>query len=537
MSPRKLGWGEGSGMPDPSPLAPASSPMAAGSSATPLSGAVPRNAPQGFFPRVTLGDVAKVRSGFAFKSEHMGDHGCPIVKIRNISPPTVDIVNCEKVPESVIESIPDSDRFLLRSGDILIAMTGATVGKIGKFPETSDAFYLNQRVGKVYLLENHAADYAYIYHVLSQNSYSDLIFAAAEGSAQANISGGQIERIEIPLPPISVQKSIAHILGTLDDKIELNRRINQTLEEMAQALFKSWFVDFDPVRAKAAVYAAANSDPTDPTVGIGHARSLRLGEQAELAAMRVISGKTDDELVKFRQEQPDAYAELARTASLFPSRLTESDLGQIPEGWELAKLNQVCSYLARGIGPSYCEPGEGAVRVLNQKCIRDGKVDITPSRLHDSTKRSIQGRELHALDILVNSTGQGTLGRTAQIGESDSVTVVDSHVTVLRPDASKISKLYLGINIRLREQEIESMAEGSTGQTELSRIRLGELNVLVPELELLRTFDTSIEPVFQQKMEMEKECSRLAECRDSLLPKLLSGELEIPDELLAEAAP
>jgi len=418
--------------------------------------------------------------------------------------------------------IPDG--YILSAGDLVVTMTDLskasdTLGYGAIIPDLGGKRFLhNQRVGKIVLKSGADSCLEYLHWVLRTQSYRNEVIASASGSTVKHTAPSRIEAYRFQLPPISVQKSIAHILGTLDDKIELNRRINQTLEEMAQALFKSWFVDFDPVKAKASVLEEGGAP-----------------QQAEQAAMQTISGKTSDELESFKTAQPDAYAELARTASLFPSRLIESELGQIPEGWEIAKLNQVCSYLARGIGPSYCEPGVGAVRVLNQKCIREGKVDLTPSRLHDSTKRSIQGRELQDLDILVNSTGQGTLGRTAQIGEPESVTVVDSHVTVLRADASKISKLYLGINIRLREQEIESLAEGSTGQTELSRIRLGELSVLVPGFDLFQSFDACIESVFHQKMQLTKECSRLAECRDSLLPKLLSGELEIPDELLSEA--
>jgi type I restriction enzyme S subunit len=108
-------------------------------------------------------------------------------------------------------------------------MTGATVGKIGRFPKTEEDFYLNQRVGKVYLKDAHTADYDFIYYVLAQPHYVEQMFGLADGSAQANISGSQIERLEVPLPQLPEQRAIAHILGTLDDKIDLNRRISKTL--------------------------------------------------------------------------------------------------------------------------------------------------------------------------------------------------------------------------------------------------------------------------------------------------------------------
>jgi type I restriction enzyme S subunit len=149
-----------------------------------------------------LGTVAKVRSGYAFKSEDMGAVGLPIIKIKNIMPPTVDITDCERVPEAVISSIPQVDRFELKEGDTLIAMTGATVGKVGKFPRTHERHFLNQRVGKVYLTAPNAADYRYIYYILSQDTYVRQMFGIADGSAQANISGSQIESLEVALPPL-----------------------------------------------------------------------------------------------------------------------------------------------------------------------------------------------------------------------------------------------------------------------------------------------------------------------------------------------
>ena len=191
---------------------------------------------------VHLGSVARVRSGYAFRSEDMGDVGRPIVKIKNVVPPTVDLLDCDRVSDKVFAGIPDIDRYVLEEGDILIAMTGATVGKVGRVPRISERFYLNQRVGKVYLTAPNRADYRYLYYVLSQDGPAQQMLGTAQGSAQANISGSEIERLEIPLPTLSRQRTIAHILGSLDDKIELNRRMNQTLESMARSLFDASFL-------------------------------------------------------------------------------------------------------------------------------------------------------------------------------------------------------------------------------------------------------------------------------------------------------
>ena len=200
---------------------------------------------------VPLGEVAAVRSGYAFKSSDMGASGYPLIKIGNIEPPRVKTEGCDRIPEEVIKKTPNSERYILQAGDILIAMTGATAGKVGRFPNAGETCYLNQRVGKVYPSDLEAVSHEYLYQVLARESFSQEILSLADGSAQGNVSGKLIETYEIPLPPLNIQRSIAHILGTLDDKIELNRKTNETLDDIAKALFKSWFMDFDPVRARA----------------------------------------------------------------------------------------------------------------------------------------------------------------------------------------------------------------------------------------------------------------------------------------------
>jgi type I restriction enzyme, S subunit len=210
---------------------------------------------------VPLSTLAKVQSGFAFKSADMGESGYPIIKIKNIIPPDVDITVVQRVLPSNIVRNKQIEKFKLSRGDILIAMTGATVGKVGRMPQSSETHYLNQRVGKVFLIDDNAADYDYVYYVLSQSGHVAQMLGLADGSAQPNISGAQIESLEIPFPPLPEQKAIAHVLGSIDDKIELNRKMNETLEAMAQALFKSWFVDFDPVIDNALV--AGNPIPEE----------------------------------------------------------------------------------------------------------------------------------------------------------------------------------------------------------------------------------------------------------------------------------
>jgi type I restriction enzyme, S subunit len=164
--------------------------------------------------------------------------------------------------------------------------------------------------------------------------------------------------------------------------------------------------------------------------------------------------------------------------------------------------------------------------VLNQKCIRDHRVDDSKARRHDPCKRSIDGRTLQLYDVLVNSTGTGTLGRVAQVSRLSGTTIVDSHVTVVRANSST-DPFFLGTNLLRREAEIEELGEGSTGQTELSRIRLGELKIITPPPELQHAFGAEVQPLLRCMTENDTQSRTLAALRDALLPKLLRGELRV----------
>lgn len=314
------------------------------------------------------------------------------------------------------------------------------------------------------------------------------------GSANPTLNRNHVHPIPISWPPLPEQKAIARILGTLDDKIELNRRMNATLEAMARALFQSWFVDFDPARRNAAKMKSKNGKVKNaPSTTASH-----------------------------------FSLQTSHFDSLFPASFQDSELGRIPESWSIQPLSELCSYLNRGIGPSYLETG--GVLVLNQKCIRDHRVNHDLGRRHNDQKKSTQGRLLERLDVLVNSTGVGTLGRVAQVFQLSEPTIVDSHVTIVRANAVT-DPHFLGVNLVGRESEIEGLGEGSTGQTELSRVRLGILPVITPPLEIQNAFGRFVRPIFDRIAANENQSRILATLRDTLLPKLLSGELLFQNQI------
>lgn len=193
----------------------------------------------------------------------------------------------------------------------------------------------------------------------------------------------------------------------------------------------------------------------------------------------------------------------------------------------MKSLRDVTTEIRRGIGPKYCD--QGGIRVLNQKCVRDRRIKLSLARRHDTSVRSVDGRMLHPGDLLVNSTGVGTLGRAAQVWTLDEPTIVDSHLTIVRTDTAKARLHYFGLNLTGREAEIEELGEGSTGQTELSRVRLGDLPILIPIRDVQDAFETVVSPLSDRREQNEQQSKTIVALRDLILPKLMSGEIRLRD--------
>lgn len=181
---------------------------------------------------------------YAFKSNDFWDIWIPIIKIKNISETwNVDLENTDKVQDHVLNE--KTSKFLLSNGDFIVAMTWATIGKVWKIKSNWEKILLNQRVGKFEIKDKSKLEKNFLYYNTQNKPFSDIINNIANGVAQANISWVQIESIPIPLPPLAEQQTIASTLWSLDDKIELLREQNRTLEKMGQSIFYEWFVNFN----------------------------------------------------------------------------------------------------------------------------------------------------------------------------------------------------------------------------------------------------------------------------------------------------
>ena len=264
--------------------------------------------------QTSLADLIDIKHGFAFKGAFIREEECDDVLL---TPGNFAIGGGFKDDKFKYYYGLIPEDFVLRSGDLLVTMTDLskqadTLGYPAIVPTCSEGrrYLHNQRLGKVLIKDKQLLNARYLYYVMCSAEYRHEVLASATGTTVKHTSPERIKQFRFLLPPLSEQRAIAHILGTLDDKIELNCRMNETLEEMARALFKSWFVDFDPVRAK-----MEGRDPGLPK----------------------------------------------HLADLFPDRLLDSELGPIPEGWEVKALGD-CFNLTMGQSPpgsTYNEHAEG----------------------------------------------------------------------------------------------------------------------------------------------------------------------------------
>ena len=196
--------------------------------------------------------------------------------------------------------------------------------------------------------------------------------------------------------------------------------------------------------------------------------------------------------------------------------------GTVPDEWKNVTLEDITSLVSRGITPKYADDTDQIV--INQKCIRNHMIDLSFARNH--RPKVINNKWLRFGDLLINSTGDGTLGRAAQVWFQPHNLTVDSHVTIVRPAAENMI-FYIGLWGTQHEKEIESLHTGSTGQTELPRDRVKAIELLLPDKETMDHFNALIAPMAAAIVSNQEENNRLASIRDALLPKLMSGRIDV----------
>ena len=400
----------------------------------------------------------------------------------------------------------DYEKYKLTSGDIIIARTGGSIG-VNKLIRNDLESVFNNGLARIRVNKNFATP-EFIYCVMQSINFKSHINAISSGTAaQPNMKVGDMAKFEFKLPPLNEQKKITETIFAFIDKIHLNTQINQTLEQIAQALFKSWFVDFDPVRAK----VQALSD------------GLSL-EQAELAAIQAISGKTPEELTALSQAQPDHYAELAETAKAFPCEMVEVDGVEVPKGWEMKALPEIIDFLeGPGIRNWQYTDEEDGIKFINIRCIQNG--DLTLTTANKITKEEAFGKykhfQLEEDDIVVSTSG--TLGRFAFVRKEHLPLSLNTSVIRFRPIKNKSTLGFIaGFVENQLQHELEIRASGSA-QRNFGPTHLKQISLLVPNFKLLELHQKYASSLFEKRKQLLSEIDVLKDTRDLLLPKLLNG--------------
>jgi len=430
----------------------------------------------------TVGDVAiRVTKGTTPTTigGRFVDRGISFVKVESITDDgRIDMNTLARIDEATNALL---SRSVLEQDDILFTIAG-TIGRAALVPAGLLPANTNQAVAIV-RPNPQAVLPRFLYYVLSDESRVRQAHTRVVQSVQANFSLSELSSLEIPVPPLPEQRAIAHILGTLDDKIELNRRMNETLEAIALALFKSWFVDFDPVRTKV--------DGRDPGIP-------------------------------------------GQIAKLFPDSFEESELGKIPRGWHVTTIEAIATRV--GMGPfgssikveSFVPNG---VPIISGQHLRGFMVeDTTFNFVAQEHANKLMAANVQRGDVVF--THAGNIGQVAYIPEHSRYDryVISQRQFFMRCDQAQVSPSFVTFYFRSPEGRHRLLANASSsGVPSIARpvTYLRSIRLTIPPKAIMGTFEKLIQPLLTQFRHRQDEGNTLVALRDALLPKLISGEVRV----------
>ena len=429
------------------------------------------------FQKVTLGDVARIVGGGTPSTKDASNYNgdIPWITPKDLSTHSERYV--ERGKRSITEKGLSSSSAKLLPAKSVLFTSRAPIGYVAL---AKTELCTNQGFKNLVLNEGQIPEFYYYL----MRCYTLKIESHASGSTFKEVSGGVLKSIEVEVPDTGIQKAIAHILGALDDRIELNQKMNETLEEIAKAIFKSWFVDFDPVRAK----MAGRPTALPPEI-----------------------------------------------SDLFPDELLESEIGEIPKGWEISRLGDFTT-LTKGRSYKKAELQESDVALVTLKSfLRGGGYRLDGLKSYTGKYKVDQivceGDLIVALTDLTQAAdviGKPAIARSSSL---HSTLVASLDVGILRTvDGSKVTKdfcYYLMLTDRYTSHSL-GYTSGTT-VLHLAKDATENFEFACPRKDMVDRFSEIVEPIHHRVFLAEKENEVLTELRDTLLPKLISGELQIPD--------
>ena len=351
-------------------------------------------------------------------------------------------------------------------GDVVMT-TEAPLGEVAQLDSRKVA--LGQRLitlsGKPDLIDN-----TYLKFAMQSAFVQNQLQARSTGTTVLGIRQSELKKIEIPLPPLEEQNRIAHILGTLDDKIELNRQMNETLEAIARAIFKSWFVDFDPVRAKMEGRLPVGMD--------------------------------------------------AATATLFPSAFQDSSLGEIPEGWKVGTLGEIAKNVRQSVKASEIDPDEFYIGLEHMP-----RRSIALSEWQTAGELGSNKYRFRKGEILFGKLRP----YFHKVGVAPIEGVCSTDILVIQPIDSEWFGIVLGL---VSSDEFIAYTNAYSAGTRMPRTNWKDMSryeIALPPVEVSQKYTEFIRPFIERIIENIHQSRTLSQIRDALLPKLLSGEIRVDD--------
>ncbi|HFU4484465.1 TPA: restriction endonuclease subunit S [Streptococcus suis] len=366
------------------------------------------------------------------------------------------------------------DKFIFEGQYLLVAEDGANLETrnedIARLTKNQEQFWVNNHAH--ILRSNENSDIRYIKYFLNKSDLSGYI----TGSAQPKLNKANLNSIRVVLPPFEEQKAIAHILSTLDEKIEVNNQINKTLENMAQAIFKQWFVDFE-----------------------------------------------------FPNEDGEPYKSSG-------GEMVESELGMIPKGWEVKPFEDAF-YFQEGPGIRNWQYVENGTKFINIRCIRDNDLYLETANM--ISFEEAEGKYKHFMidsgDIVMSTSG--TLGRNAIVREEHLPLCLNTSVIRFKPLHGQEHYSYMYAYLTSNEflNHLTTKASGSV-QKNFGPMHLRQIKLLYPNVSIIKLLNAIISPIIKSSLHTKKENDKLKKLRDTLLPKLISGEIRVPLDEEGEAS-
>jgi type I restriction enzyme S subunit len=432
--------------------------------------------------------VAMGPFGSSIKVETFVDQGVPVISGQHLNGSRLDdAVGYNFITPEHADRLKNAN---VQRGDVIFTHAGS-IGQVAYIPANSkyERYVISQR--QFYLRPDPSLvlpEFIVAYFKTPEGQHKLLANTSQVGVPSIAQPVTYLRTIEIPLPPLSEQRAIAHILGTLDDKIELNRRMSETLEAMARAIFKAWFVDFEPVRAKMEGRWKRGND-----VGATHASPL-----------------------------PGLPAHLY---DLFPDRLVDSELGEIPEGWGVGTLGDVGEQLRETENP--LESPDVVFHLFSIPAYDDGQ---WPKHEAGGSIKSLKSRVPPGVVLLSKLNPEIERVWLVDV-QPDERAICSTEFIVLspRPPYGR-SFLYCLARSRSFRHELEGLVTGTSKSHQRAQVgAILKLPVVRAPVPLLSRFENAAETVLARSLACRRESRALAQLRDTLLPKLISGELRIKD--------